>query len=84
MLSHFKPGFIKLDPSFMEDLSKSIPNQQKIQELAHKARELGILGIAAGVQDANSMSSLFTSGIDYVEGDFLAQSGPDMNYEFES
>ena len=84
LLSHFKPGFIKLDPSFMEDLSKSIPNQQKVQELTHKARELGILGIAAGVQDANSMSSLFTSGIDYVEGDFLAQSGPDMNYEFES
>jgi hypothetical protein len=29
------------------------------------------------------MSILFGAGIDYAQGDFLAQSGPEMNYEFE-
>jgi hypothetical protein len=29
------------------------------------------------------MSILFTSGIDYVEGYFLAPAGPEMNYDFE-
>ena len=28
--------------------------------------------------------ALFTSGVDYVQGDFLAQAGPDLNYDFES
>lgn len=84
LLSHFKPGYVKLDPSFMEDLAKNVQNQQKVHDLSNQARELGILSIAEGVQDAASMTALFSSGIDYVEGDFLAQSGPEMNYEFES
>lgn len=84
LLSHFTPGFIKLDPSFMEDLAKNATNQQKVQEITHKARDLGIMSIADGVQDASSMTALFSSGVDYVQGEFLAQSGPDMNYDFES
>lgn len=84
LLSHFKPSYIKLDPSFMDDLAKNVQNQQKVNDLTHKARELGILGIADGVQSTGTMTALFSSGIDYVEGDFLAQSGPDLNYEFES
>jgi hypothetical protein len=39
--------------------------------------------VAEFVQDAASMSILFTSGIDYVEGHFLAGAGPEMNYDFE-
>ena len=42
------------------------------------------MSIADGVQDASSMTALFSSGVDYVQGEFLAQSGPDMNYDFES
>ena len=29
------------------------------------------------------MSILFSAGVDYVEGLFLAGAGPDMNYDFE-
>ena len=39
--------------------------------------------IAEFVQDAASMSVLFSSGVDYVEGHFLAPAGPDMNYDFD-
>ena len=35
------------------------------------------------VQDAASMSTLFSCGVDYVEGDFLALPSAEMNYEFE-
>jgi diguanylate cyclase (GGDEF)-like protein/PAS domain S-box-containing protein len=83
LLSHFDPAFIKLDRSFMEDLAKNATNQQRVREIATKARGLGIRSIAEFVQDAASMSILFSSGIDYVEGHFLAPAGPEMNYEFE-
>lgn len=83
LLSHFDPAFLKLDRSFMEDLPKNAANQQRIREIAEKTRGLGIRSIAEFVQDAASMSILFSSGIDYVEGYFLAPSGPEMNYEFE-
>ena len=53
-------------------------------KMAQKARELGIQSIAEFVQDAASMTILFSQGIDYVEGNFLAIAGPDMNYEFDA
>ncbi|MEO6263398.1 MAG: EAL domain-containing protein [Luteimonas sp.] len=83
LLSHFDPAFLKLDRSFMEDLPKNTGNQQRVREIAEKARSLGIRCIAEFVQDAASMSILFSSGIDYVEGYFLAPAGPEMNYDFE-
>jgi diguanylate cyclase (GGDEF)-like protein/PAS domain S-box-containing protein len=83
LLSHFDPAFLKLDRSFTEDLPKNAGNQQRIREIAEKARGLGIRSIAEFVQDAASMTILFSSGVDYVEGYFLAPAGPEMNYEFE-
>jgi hypothetical protein len=29
------------------------------------------------------MAILFSNGVDYVEGNFLAPAGPEMNYDFE-
>ena len=83
LLSHFDPAFIKLDRSFMEDLAKNTANQQRVRDIAGKANGLGIRSIAEFVQDAASMSILFSSGVDYVEGHFLAPAGPEMNYDFE-
>jgi diguanylate cyclase (GGDEF)-like protein/PAS domain S-box-containing protein len=83
LLSHFDPAFVKLDRSFMEDLAKNTANQQRLREIATKTRSLGIRSIAEFVQDAASMSILFSTGIDYVEGHFLAPAGPEMDYDFE-
>ena len=84
ILSHFDPAFVKLDRSFMEDLPKNATNQKRVREIAEKVRGLGIRSIAEFVQDAASMAILFSSGVDYVEGYFLAPAGPEMNYDFES
>lgn len=83
LLAHLKPNMLKIDRSFIEDLTKTADNQQRIREIAVKARELGIQTVAEFVQDAASMSILFSAGVDYVEGHFLAGSGPEMNYDFE-
>jgi EAL domain-containing protein (putative c-di-GMP-specific phosphodiesterase class I) len=84
ILSHFDPAFVKLDRSFMEELPKNAGNQKRVKEIADKVRGLGIRSIAEFVQDAASMAILFSSGVDYVEGYFLAPAGPEMNYDFES
>ena len=83
LLTHVQPQILKIDRSFIEDLPKNGENQQKVREMARKARDLGIQTIAEFVQDAASMSILFSTGVDYVEGHFLAAAGPEMNYDFE-
>ena len=74
---------LKIDRSFIEDLPRNEDNQAKVREIAKRAREMGIRTIAEYVQDAASMSILFSSGVDYVEGHFLAMASPVMNYDFE-
>ena len=83
LLAHLKPNLLKIDRSFIEDLPRSADNQARVREIANRARELGIRTIAEHVQDAASMSILFSSGVDYVQGFFLATPGPAMNYDFE-
>lgn len=83
LLTHVTPAFLKLDRSFMEDLPKNADNQKRIQAIAAHARSNGMRSIAEFVQDAASMSTLFSCGVDYVEGDFLARPSAEMNYEFE-
>ena len=82
ILEHFVPSLIKVDPQFMDDLAKNPNSQDKLKEIATRGAELGIRTIAANVQDAASMTLLFSAGVDYVQGDFLAPAGPDMNYDF--
>jgi multidomain signaling protein FimX len=83
LLTHFKPNLLKIDRSIVEDLPKNPENQQRVRAITAKARELGIQTIAEFVQDAASMSILFGTGVDYVEGHFLAGAGPEMNYDFD-
>ncbi|KRG70913.1 EAL domain-containing response regulator [Pseudoxanthomonas dokdonensis] len=82
LLAHVQPAFLKIDRVFTQELSKTPEHQTKIREIAERAQEQGIITIAEHVQDAGTMSFLFTSAVDYVEGNFLATSGPVMNYDF--
>ena len=83
LLTHIQPQLLKIDRSFIEDIPKSPESQRRVRDIARKARDLDILTIAEFVQDAASMSILFSAGVDYVEGHFLATAGPEMNYDFE-
>jgi diguanylate cyclase (GGDEF)-like protein/PAS domain S-box-containing protein len=82
LLSHTNPSFLKIDRSFMDDLAKSPEHQAKLRDITQKGHEAGKQVIAEFVQDAASMSVLFSIGVDYVEGHFLAPAGAEMNYDF--
>jgi multidomain signaling protein FimX len=83
LLAHLQPHLLKLDRSFVDEMPKKPDSQKRIREITARARELGIRTIAEYVQDAASMSILFSTGVDYVEGHFLATASPQMNYDFE-
>jgi EAL domain-containing protein (putative c-di-GMP-specific phosphodiesterase class I) len=82
LLAHFKPAFLKIDRSFTEDQARMTEHQQKIRDIAERARSDGMQTIAEFVQDAATMSFLFSVGVDYVEGFFLAPPTATMTYDF--
>jgi multidomain signaling protein FimX len=82
ILSHFDPAVLKIDRSFIIDIAKNAESQAKVKAIVAEAQKLGKQCVAEFVSDAGGMSFLFTSGVDFVQGNFLATPMPDMTYEF--
>ncbi|BCT91119.1 GGDEF-domain containing protein [Lysobacter helvus] len=83
LMQHFEPALVKIDRAFIQDLASNPENQAKIREMSARVAETGAQTIAEFVQDAGSMTFLFSSGVDFVQGHFLAAAGPEMDYEFQ-
>lgn len=82
LLAHFKPDFLRLDRSISAEVASSKESQEKIREITRRAGASGIVSLTEFVADAASISALFSAGVDYVQGDFVAPAGPAMNFEF--
>lgn len=82
LLNHVSADYLAIDRSLIEDLGKNTENQEKVRQIIDHAAEQGRKTIATGVQDASTMTVLFTSGIDYVMGNFLSAPNREMNFDF--
>ncbi|NYF35408.1 EAL domain-containing protein [Stenotrophomonas sp. JAI102] len=82
LLAHFQPQFLKLDRDFTCDFASTREHSEKISEITARAQAANIQTIAEFVADANSMSLLFSAGVDYVQGEFVGPAGPAMNFDF--
>ena len=68
--------FLKIDGSFIRDLSSSPVDQQLVRGIIDMARALGKQTIAEFVGDEASLQILKTLGADYVQGYHIARPGP--------
>lgn len=82
VLTHVDASYLKIDRGFMQDLPKNKDNQNKIREICQQAKVVGKTTIAEFVEDAASMSLLFTMGVDFVQGNFLQEPEKVMAYDF--
>jgi diguanylate cyclase (GGDEF)-like protein/PAS domain S-box-containing protein len=80
LLKHIDVDYLKLDRSFIRELSRHEENQQKVRELCAQADEAGKHTVAEWVEDAASMSFLFSAGVHFVQGNFLQEPDRAMNY----
>lgn len=84
LLKHIPLDFVKLHPSFMENLATS----QEQQDLLTKTNEMihshDIKTIATGVEDANSLAILWTAGVNYIQGYFLQEPSESISYDFNN
>ncbi len=84
IVKHIPADFLKLERSFMEDLSGSPENQEALKAITEQAMEQHKLTIAQCVQDASSLSVLWGMGINFIQGNFLSEPSPDLDYDFTS
>lgn len=82
LLKHVDAKYLKIDRVFMTDFAKNKENQVKTKEICDQAHAHGKLTIAEFVEDAASMSILFTYGVNFVQGNFLQEPEKIMSYDF--
>ncbi len=82
LLSHIHADYIRIERSFMDNLSDNPQNQESIKNIAEQAAELGKFTIAQHVPDATSLSLLWGMGINFIQGHFLQEPLPTMDYDF--
>jgi len=82
LLEHIDVDYIRLDREFMEGLAENPQHQEAIQKIAEQASGMGKLTIAQFVPDAASLSILWGMGLNFIQGYFLQEPSPVMNYDF--
>lgn len=82
-LRHLEVHYLKLHGSLMENLAKNPAHQERVKEIGEHARELGKHTIATCVEDANSLAVLWQSSVDFIQGRFVQEPRPQMDFDFE-
>lgn len=72
ILEHIQPRFLKINQDLIEDLKESEENRERVVKLVTEAGQLHIACIVHGIQDAATMTTLFSSGVQYMQGSFIA------------
>jgi diguanylate cyclase (GGDEF)-like protein/PAS domain S-box-containing protein len=84
LLRHAEVDFLKIDGNLIRGIAQNKENQARVTEIASLAQESGKKTIAEFVEDAGSLSALWTCGVDYIQGYFLQEPGSEMNYDFNA
>ena len=82
LLKHVEAKYLKVDRTYMAELPKNKESQAKVKEICDQARTLDKITIAEFVEDAASMSILFSCGVNFVQGNFLQEPEKVMSYDF--
>lgn len=76
--------YLKFDKNFTTDLSKNQQNQQTLREITEKAKELKKHTIIQHVEDAATLSVLWTIGANFTQGNFFQGPTKQMDYDFSA
>ncbi len=82
LLKHLPVNYLKIDGAFVHNLSTNKENQTIVKSIVEMASALGKPVIAEFVEDANSLTFLWQSGVQFIQGNFLQSPDEAMNYDF--
>lgn len=83
-LKHLEVHYLKVHGSLVANLAQSVENQERVKAIAEQARQLGKQTIATFVEDAGSLAILWQCSIDFIQGNFLQEPKPTLDFDFDS
>ncbi|MEM7400542.1 MAG: EAL domain-containing protein [Pseudomonadota bacterium] len=82
ILKAIPANYVKICHSLMSGVSDNQDNQNAIREIAEALKPMGTKVIAQFIEDADTLSILWSLGINYTQGNFLQPPAEQPNYDF--
>lgn len=82
LVKHLPADYLKLDSALTSNLAESEEVREQVKQLVDNAHAMQKKIIAGYLEDASSLAMLWQLGTDFVQGYFLAEPEPGMNYDF--
>ena len=82
VLNALAVDFIKLSPRYVRVDEDAV--RRELRDLVSLAHERGMQVIAPRVEDARAAASLWTAGVDFIQGNFVQRAGHDLAFDFHA
>jgi diguanylate cyclase (GGDEF)-like protein len=80
-LQHLEVDYLKIAGKYV---TEARGNSVELKRLVQYAAEHRILLVAPMVEDAQTAALLWTSGVDFIQGDFVQQATADLEFDFRA
>lgn len=82
-LAEMNPSFVKIEPSLAKNLTKNNEAQENLHQIVDKVHSDGKMTIVPQIEDAATVATLWQYDVNYIQGYYLAEPGPTLDYEFQ-
>ena len=84
LLKHLTPDFVKLDGSFAQQIEDDDEKQEELIDMVKSLQTTGVLTAISGVESPSILPTLFMTGINYIQGNYISEPLDDLEYDFSS
>ncbi|MBS0569294.1 MAG: GGDEF domain-containing protein [Proteobacteria bacterium] len=84
LLQHLPANYLKLAQRYSGTALRDAALREELRQIVVRAHDGGRRVIAPLIEDAQTASLLWTTGVDYLQGDFVQQAGQDLSFDFHA
>jgi diguanylate cyclase (GGDEF)-like protein len=84
ILQHVQVDFVKVSPKYTHTDGQNSKTRAELRQAITHLRERGIRIVAPQVEDAQAAAGLWSTGVDYIQGNFVQQATQDLDFDFNA
>jgi diguanylate cyclase (GGDEF)-like protein len=82
LMQKIETPYVKLGERHVRGLAESERRREALRTFLGEARRLDRVTVASGIAEPQGLAALWQCGVDYAEGDYIQEPGPELSYDF--
>lgn len=84
LLQHVQVDYVKVAPKYTQGDAQNAKIRAELRQAIVHLRERGIRIVAPQVEDAQAAAGLWSTGVDFIQGNFVQQATQDLDFDFNA